>query len=80
MSVFCALMAGTPSQSAHTLVLCFLLRAPAGKLIYSLYGAKTESSFVKSWGVGLAMENATQARERTQRTLPPTSLVLRSHS
>ena len=24
-----------------------------------MYGSKTESEFVKSWGIGLAMENAT---------------------
>ena len=35
-----------------------------GKLIYSLYGAKTENSFVKSWGMGLAIENATQFQAR----------------
>ena len=34
-----------------------------GKLIYSLYGSKTESSFVKSWGIGLAMENVTSFQE-----------------
>jgi hypothetical protein len=30
-----------------------------GKLIYSLYGDKTEKAFVQTWGIGLAIENAT---------------------
>ena len=30
----------------------------AGKLIYNLYGQKTEEAFVKNWGIGLAMEQA----------------------
>ena len=29
-----------------------------GKLIYNLYGQKTEEAFVKNWGVGLAIEQA----------------------
>ena len=29
-----------------------------GKLIYNLYGQKTEEAFVKNWGVGLALEQA----------------------
>ena len=33
-------------------------RPLAGKLIYSLYGARTEDAFVKNWGVGLAIEQA----------------------
>ena len=50
---------------AYYLFLFFVLPSGAtGKLIYSLYGAKTESSFVKNWGVGLAMENATQVQRR----------------
>ena len=35
----------------------------AGKLIYNLYGSKTEEAFVKSWGIGLAIENATQFQD-----------------
>ena len=29
-----------------------------GKLIYNLYGQKTEEAFVNNWGVGLAIEQA----------------------
>ena len=35
-----------------------------GKLIYNLYGAKTEEAFVRTWGMGLAIENAAQFRAR----------------
>ena len=38
-----------------------LLRA--GKLIYTLYGQKTEEVFVKTWGIGLAIENATEFQD-----------------
>ena len=34
-----------------------------GKLIYALYGARAEAAFLRSWGVGLAMENALQFRD-----------------
>ena len=38
-------------------------RSHAGKLIYTLYGAKTENVFVKTWGIGLAIENATEFQD-----------------
>ena len=38
-------------------------RTAPGKLIYSLYGSKTEDAFVKTWGIGLALENATAFQE-----------------
>ena len=34
-----------------------------GKLIYNLYGQKTEEAFVKNWGVGLAIEQAQSFQE-----------------
>jgi hypothetical protein len=37
-----------------------------GKLIYNLYGAKTEEAFVKSWGIGLAIELGTGFQELVQ--------------
>ena len=40
--------------------------AHSGKLIYNLYGEKTENSFVKSWGTGLAIEQVESFQELLQ--------------
>ena len=37
-----------------------------GKLIYTLYGSKTEEAFVKSWGMGLAIETASGFKDIAQ--------------
>ena len=57
--------------------------AAAGKLIYSLYGAKAEAAFVKNWGVGLAIEQAQSFQEVVEHGLkagcPGGGLPRRSH-
>ena len=45
-----------PVCGAHARAVIPVTRA--GKLIYTLYGQKTEDAFVKNWGVGLAIEQA----------------------
>ena len=42
-----------PSIAAQWIIFVY------GKLIYTLYGSKTEEAFVKTWGIGLAIETAT---------------------
>ena len=37
-------------------------------LIYELYGSRSEAAFVKSWGVGLAVDNAQQWQNLLQST------------
>ena len=49
----------------------------AGKLIYSLYGQKTEAAFIKNWGVGLGIEQAALPH-RPRGTAPPPPMPPRS--
>ena len=47
-----------------------LRRAPAaGKLIYTLYGQRVESAFVRNWGTGLGLHQVTTFQDPVQASL-----------
>ena len=47
-----------------------------GLLIYRLFGARSEASFVRSWGLGLAAENVAQLQEIVENTLKTLAVVV----